>query len=1100
MPEILCPNCGKENPDFFDACQFCQTSLQPDDTLHAGDTPLEKDTGELEQILPEWLQDARQQNRESDAAETFSPETRPRVKNTEPVDLLAGLASQGDSDEEDEDVPDWLSAINPVKDTGSLMLSNASGEEEPSDFFAQFSQTEAQPSEPIADEMDQDDAASLMGGMEQQDSAQTDELAGWFSQEPSETDEPLSFGQGEADAGDDSSMDGFGLPDLSQPESPAEKEPEDLSWLHDLEATAKETGELPSSQVGSGFDFPPAQQESSQGDLSWLNELGGTPISSTVEPSPSEPASAGDDLGWLNELGGVEQPGSDEPVSAQAGSSQEDLGWLNELGNTQSPGVEESSPAQSEAPLDDLDWMKNLGDAQDTSVAEESASVQAGAPAEDLDWLNNLGSTETSAVEEPASVQAEAPAEDLGWLNELGDAQSSVAEEPASVQSEASLDDLDWMKNLDDPQSVAAEESVSVQAESPVEDLDWLNNLGGTEAKASEEPSSALTETSHEDLGWLNDLGGTQSSVEEEVVPAQSETSLGDLDWMKNLGDTSSSVAEESVSTQSEASDDLDWMKNLGNVQETPVVEASDTKFTPPGTKPLDDLTAGIDTTPDWLKSAMEEPSMPAPGELSMDWFANQEKPAESDETSVPDETFDAQSDEIPAPTLSEADSPLPDLDLPFGDSSAAPAQDLDAMFNIDMPDWASEEAYTEAEMSEDGATDTPEAGGEDLAPVELPSWVQAMRPVDSVIADETSSALDYSDQEPESEGPLAGFSGVIPSAPIGSSLRPKALSLKLQVTDEQQVGASLIEQIIASETVAPPLKSNKVAASQRTLRWVLSALFLVVLGIVLGLGWQNFPILASGQVSELSNLVGTLPDEAPVLLVMDYDPAVAGEMASAAGPVLDQLAASKHAAFTFLSTSPNSSAMVEALLSSTKITRPISDDPNESGLEYQVGVDYSNAGFLPGGSAGVQGFIADPVKIMPNVPTFANVTSFSDFEAVVLLTDNADSGRVWVEQLELARQTQPEIANMPLVIVSSAQAGPMLRPYVSSDQVDIMINGLYDAAQYEYVNQSRPGIARRYWDSFGAGLAIAIFSIVLGGIWNMFVGMRERRAEAEQE
>ena len=57
MPEILCPNCGKENPDFFDACQFCQTPLHPEDTLHAGDAPSEKDTGELEQILPEWLQD-----------------------------------------------------------------------------------------------------------------------------------------------------------------------------------------------------------------------------------------------------------------------------------------------------------------------------------------------------------------------------------------------------------------------------------------------------------------------------------------------------------------------------------------------------------------------------------------------------------------------------------------------------------------------------------------------------------------------------------------------------------------------------------------------------------------------------------------------------------------------------------------------------------------------------------------------------------------------------------------------------------------------------------------------------------------------------------
>jgi hypothetical protein len=104
------------------------------------------------------------------------------------------------------------------------------------------------------------------------------------------------------------------------------------------------------------------------------------------------------------------------------------------------------------------------------------------------------------------------------------------------------------------------------------------------------------------------------------------------------------------------------------------------------------------------------------------------------------------------------------------------------------------------------------------------------------------------------------------------------------------------------------------------------------------------------------------------------------------------------------------------------------------------------------------------------------------------------------VEQLEIAKQTRPEIAFKPLVVVSSAQAGPMLEPYVSSGQVNVLVNGLSDAAKYEFVNQSRPGIARAYWDSFGVGLMIAVLSIVLGSVWNIFMGIRERRIEAEQE
>jgi len=1042
MPEILCPNCGKENPDFFDACQFCQTPLHPEDTLHAGDAPSEKDTGELEQILPEWLQDARQQNRDAEDAETFSPDTQPRIQTTESVDLLAGLASQGDSDEED-DVPDWLAAINPVSEDQSSTPSDTD-EEESSDFFAQFSQAESQPSLPVVEETEQESAVPSTDETTGQDSAQTDELAGWLSQAPTETDEPFAFNQGETNAGSDDWINSLGSSDSSQPESPVEKEPEDLSWLHDLEATAKEkeTGSLPSPQTESDFDLPSAQPESSGEDLSWLNELGGTPVSSTVEASPSQPASSEEDLGWLNNLGSDQLPTTEEHAPAGSESSDENLSWLDSLGDTQSSAaVEESMPAQPQSSQGDLDWLNDLGSEQ-PSTAEEPASAQLDTPQGDLDWLNNLGETQSATAGETGSAQPESSQEDLSWLNDLGNAQQVVAEESVSAQPESSLDDLDWMKNLGDTRQPAVEEAAS----------------------------------------------------------AQSESSTGDLDWLNNLGDVQPSAVEESAPAQSESpQDDLDWMKSLGDVQETSAAEIPDTKFTPPGTKPLDDLTAGIDTTPDWLKSAMEEPSMPALDELSMGWRTDQEESTESEMPSISDEMPALQSDETHVPVSGEPDSALPNLDLPFGDSSTSTSQDVDAMFSIDLPDMASQETGFATGMSAEATSDSLPSGDEDLAPVELPSWVQAMRPVDSAIGAETSSDADYADQTPESEGPLAGFSGVIPSAPIGSSLRPKALSLKLQVTEEQQAGASLIEQIIASETTAPSLKLDKTVASQRALRWALSILFLVVLSLVLGFGQQKFPVSASGETSKLSNLIGALPDDAPVLLVMDYEPAVAGELAAAAGPVLDQLAASRHATFIFISTSPTSSAMVEALMSKTKINRPVSDNPDKSGLEYQAGIDYFNAGFLPGGSAGVLGFIDDPVKIMPNVSALANVTSFSDFEAVILLTDNADTGRVWIEQLEFAKQTYPDIAGRPLVIVSSAQAGPILKPYISSGQVDIMINGLSDAAQYEYINQSRPGIARRYWDAFAIGLMIAVLSIVLGSIWSIIAGIRERRAEAEQ-
>jgi hypothetical protein len=60
------------------------------------------------------------------------------------------------------------------------------------------------------------------------------------------------------------------------------------------------------------------------------------------------------------------------------------------------------------------------------------------------------------------------------------------------------------------------------------------------------------------------------------------------------------------------------------------------------------------------------------------------------------------------------------------------------------------------------------------------------------------------------------------------------------------------------------------------------------------------------------------------------------------------------------------------------------------------------------------------------------------------------------------------------------------------------MVSGLPEAARFEYVNNTRPGIARTYWDAFGAGLALAILSIILGSLWSLFAGILARRADAE--
>jgi hypothetical protein len=245
----------------------------------------------------------------------------------------------------------------------------------------------------------------------------------------------------------------------------------------------------------------------------------------------------------------------------------------------------------------------------------------------------------------------------------------------------------------------------------------------------------------------------------------------------------------------------------------------------------------------------------------------------------------------------------------------------------------------------------------------------------------------------------------------------------------------------------------------------------------------QSMTISASlpEAVGGLSSAVMGIPANGKVLVVIDYEPSLAGEMEAISGPLLDQITLLSQPNLAFVSTSPNGAALVERLIANTRINQP--------------GVQYLNLGYLSGGSAGVLGFIDAPGQIIPA----AGIQSFSEYTALVVLTDHAESGRVWVEQLQNQKQIEPALSSQPLLMVASAQAGPLLQPYVSSRQITGMISGLSDAARYELANNGRPGIARSYWDPFGTGLMLSVALILIGSLWSLLTGIRDRRANVEQ-
>ncbi|GAB4504639.1 MAG: hypothetical protein Fur0043_16330 [Anaerolineales bacterium] len=699
------------------------------------------------------------------------------------------------------------------------------------------------------------------------------------------------------------------------------------------------------------------------------------------------------------------------------------------------------------------------------------------------------------------------------WLREIRQQARETAEEEkeqveAQEETAAPAESVDWLAGLE------------AQSEDEEEIPDWLINLRGDKAPTADEqpfappPTPTAEESGAEHLpGWIADLGAAASpsepgaqdelsawladkSKEENAPSAESPAaSSPDLGWRAGLETDFQPEAEPPASA--DLGVDLpDWLASseakTGEAPEIPALPA----FTEAPSQPADE---GL---PDWLASIGQEtgeaPEIPAPPAFTEapsqpadeglpDWLASMEQTipesreaqgVESSETA--DWMTALGQNELPSQGEETAATPA------FVDDEGAPISsgDVDAIFSMEMPEWLSE-------ISSDKQEDTTEDTGEgSLSPAELPSWVKAMRPVEAVLSEGETAAAE---QPIEEKGPLAGLRGVLPLSQVAPTSKPKPYSLKLQASEEQQNNASLLEQLLVGESYPRPMTTAPTVFSQRLLRQLLALLILVVVGtpIFLNTRLNPVPFSVPNETNAAKQFIeSTLPPDAPVLIVFDYEAALVGELEASAAPLIDYMVLLKHPRLGLLSITPIGTGLSEHFmkLENTQVS-----------TYYQAGQSYVNLGFLPGGAAGILAFAENPPETKPldlngqnawETPVLQGVQQLSQFAAVILLTDDADSARLWIEQ------TQNKMGPGSLLVISSAQAGPMLQPYVQSGQIDGLVVGLGSSAPIEQINSGRPGLARRYWDAYGMGLLTAVLAISVGSLWNLAIHWRSRQSE----
>ena len=752
----------------------------------------------------------------------------------------------------------------------------------------------------------------------------------------------------------------------------------------------------------------------------------------------------------------------------------------------------------------------------------------------------------------PGTKKLELPEDEADWLGALRgmpkppetapSAQPFIEEKPGGVNTTLLSDDTpDWLENvrrksaqdgiLGKPGLGVPDLSNRSPFTEPVEELGWLEDLRfeqdapppPVQPGVSQPPQTAFLDEPELPADWISRLSARPSP------PAQ-------LPGTRLLGD-----AEESGDLEIGASykpDDLpDWLQEISAASGPSPEELGEPRDL------SEDLSRLLGIKKDAAPTDQPPPSDTAiatPEEELPEWvrqFRSRTEP-QSEPPSEPEAPQHSDTAPLTWPEEEPRDArargenawPQPAMDVPptprYG---IQPPQEA----GEDVPDWLSsleEKSGWMAQMgpgeADQGRQEPPDfsgwladvppsadifssteleiaqsmAGTEDVwpAPAELPSWIQAMRPIETVAPLNPETPVD---EEPnvEASGPLAGLHGTLSLEPVVPEYtRPPVYSLQIQVTERQRLQGELFAELLAGESKPVAASAEPLISSQRILRVVIALALLVGVILPMVTGFQILPLPASApaEVLQVQESVAGLPEGAPVLLAFDYTPAVTGEMEAAAAGLVDQLMA-RGARLTLISTSPIGPALAGHLL------EKVYETPQAYMAPYASGEKVTALGYLAGGTAGLAGFALHPQVAAPYTvdgsyawdrPALQGVSGLAGFARIIVLTESLETGRAWIEQVGTG-YSQPG----SLLVVASAQSAPLLRPYVESGQAGGMVAGLTGGAAYEKL-VGKNGPSSLYWNAFQGGLWVSILLIVAGALGyaiQMVLKHRNEKSEA---
>jgi hypothetical protein len=761
------------------------------------------------------------------------------------------------------------------------------------------------------------------------------------------------------------------------------------------------------------------------------------------QPGPSD--DQGDGLPeWLKSLRlPQDQQPDDSKSEPEGGNNLPD--WLSGLREQPvEPGMPQSEEISNDhaGSSDDesSDWLKNFLAEDDLQEAEEEtvSGVASDASLQDEDgWLSRIDST---PVEDEGPRE---PIESLNW----------PAEPELTTPSVTPSGEEDWY-----PQA----ESQSPEFLEPLPD--WLIQTESDSLDQSQkEPEQLADETVSETTP-----APSADFAEEEELPDWLFQAAGDVNATADTG------AEDLIETAE--------VESAGGLPEEPLVPLAE----PPESPPETEMIALPSEEPVMEGESLEELAGELPPEIPTD---EAETPAEKAAPYIAvagaaavlhDVDLGKDLPEEDLGWLDELETAYGDLSPNAPDEAASTAGGAEGLGSIStLPAWLTSSPGEEAQVPEESEAGEGDEG--ELKPAEVPSWLQAMRPV-GVAAAAASVLGDAESQQIEGAGPLAGLRGALPAEPdVAKVQKPPVYSIKLQVTDTQQLQAELLRGLIDSEDQPQVLSERSAIGSQKIIRLLIAVFLIVPLLFVLltNMPQLSLPVLLP-EVDAVGSLIDGLQPGAPVLLAVDYQPGFSGEMDTITRPVLQHLF-DRGAYPVAVSTIPTGPVQAEHLFAqmSVSISEPA-----------QVNTNYANLGYIPGGATGLLAFAQSPREVLPtnllgermwDTPALQPADKLEKFAMVVVATDNPDVARYWIEQV------RPYLGATPMVMVISAQAEPVVWPYYDANpsQVQGLVGGLAGGAAY-YSRSGRSGAATLLWSPFGTGALIAVILMIVAGFLNL--------------